>query len=233
MVRAIDPPQPPLIKGGRYSPALAFTLALALVGAMAAGCASTSTIAGGVVETQPAVAEKPVNPSNLDDMSFLHDYLVRQPMVSVDDGYRAMLILADGQCTAKTFEEREATLERRGISRPAWKLQAEEHFDRGTVAYMVCTILKIRGGVDRVLLGSWGLGDRRYALRELIYREMMAESPPYRYVTGAELVALLGKADGYMQKHHEYQAPSIELPPPPPPGSPIEPESIEGQKSEP
>lgn len=208
-------------------------LILVTVGALMTGCASTPSAGGGAADTQPVVAAQPLNPAGLDDMSFLHDYLAKQPLVTVDDGYRAMLILADGQCAAKTAEDRQAAVEQRGISRPAWRLRPEEHLDKGTTAYMVCIALKISGGVDRILFGSWGAGDRRYALRELIYRDMMANSPTYRFITGAELVALLGKADEYMQKHHEYQAESVELGPPPPAGSPIAPQPGEGQKAEP
>jgi len=214
---AIRPARLPLAKGaGRL-------WAVALAIAFAAGCESTPSTTGGMAETRPAGVESRVDPSALDDMSFLHDYLVKQPTVTVDDGYRAMLILADGRCDARTFEEREAALEQRGIARPAWKLQPGQKLDKGTVAYMACVIMKIRGGVNRVIFGSWGPGDRRYALRELVYREVMADSPAYRYITGAELVALLGKADAYMQKHHAYEAESVEIGPEPPAGSPAGP----------
>ncbi len=213
----IGPAHPPLATGaGRL-------WAMVLAVALAAGCESTPSTTGGMAETRPAAVESRVDPSDLDDMSFLHDYLVKRPTVTVDDGYRAMLILANGRCDARTFEQREAALEQRGIARPAWNLRPDQKLDKGTVAYMACVIMKIRGGVNRVIFGSWGPGDRRYALRELVYREMMADSPAYRYITGAELVALLGKADAYMQKHHEYEAESVEIGTEPPAGSPAGP----------
>lgn len=160
-------------------------------------------------------ASAPVDPGTLDDMAFVHEYLASQATVSTDEAYRAMLILADGHDASKTFDERRARLEQEGIARAAWNLRADQCIDKGSVAYMVCRILKIRGGVNSLVFGSWGPGDRRYALRELVYRKMMADAPAYRYIAGAELAALLRKADEYMQKRGMYAAESVEIGPDP------------------
>ncbi len=197
--------------------AAAVTLVVGMM--FAAGCASTPAANEGVASSPP------VDPARLDDADFVHEYLVRRPTVTVDEAYRAMLILADGKDDAKTAEQRRAVLEQRQITRPAWKLDAEQPIDKGSVAYMVCRILRIEGGVNRVIFGSWGPGDRRYALRELVYRRMMADAPAYRYITGAELAALLREADQYMQKKGMYQAESVELGAEPPPGGRIQTET--------
>ncbi len=191
-------------------------LCMAWAVAIAAGCTSTASEGMEAAATQAAA---PVDASGLDDMSFLHDYLARRPTVTVDEAYRAMLILADGHDPSSSFDERRAALEQRGISRAAWKLEADQPIDKGSVAYMVCQILKVRGGLNRVIFGSWGPGDRRYALRELVYRRMMADSPAYRYIAGPELASLLRSADDYMQKHRLYEMESVEIGREPPPGA--------------
>ncbi|MBN1490664.1 MAG: hypothetical protein JXA69_12165 [Phycisphaerae bacterium] len=169
----------------------------------------------------PRATPPSIDPQTLDDMSFMHDYLVTQPTVTVDEAYRAILILADGEDPHETFDARRADLEARGITRPAWKLQADHCIDKGSAAYMVCVVLKIQGGLNRVIFGSWGLGDRRYALRELVYRELMADAPAYRYITGAELAGLMRKADEYMEQHGLYEMDSVELGEEPPAESPL------------
>ena len=150
------------------------------------------------------------DPSKLSDVGF-QAYLARSATVTVDEAYRAMLILADGEDTSKSFEERREKLESRGIARAAWKLQPDDIIDAGSVAYMVCRICQIRGGVNACLFGSWGLGDRRYALRELQYREMIDEKVDYEYMSGQILVSLMSKADQLMAKKGLYANQGIDL----------------------
>lgn len=137
--------------------------------------------------------------------AFLHDHLEQQPMVTVGEAYRAMLILAEGEDAYSDFEARRATLESRGIARPEWGLRREACIDKGSVAYMVCQIIKLQGGVNFNVLGRLtGVGDRRYAVRELAYMELMPNAPAYRYITGGELVDVLAKADRYMASRGMY-----------------------------
>src|SRR5262249_12073876 len=119
-----------------------------------------------------------VDPNTLGDVEF-QGYLADVPLVTVDEAYRAMLILADGEDTSKTFDERREKLESRGIARPQWGLRPENIVDKGTVAFMVCRICKIRGGVNMHVFGALGLGDRRYAMREVVYEKLMDESSDY------------------------------------------------------
>ena len=60
-------------------------------------------------------------------------------------------------------------------------------------------------------IGVIGLGDRRYALRELIYREMIDEVVDYDYMTGAALFALMRKADALMEKKGLYESEGVDL----------------------
>lgn len=163
-----------------------------------AGCANPR-------HTPPAV-----DPATLSDDAFTH-YLAGAPVVTVDEAYRAMLILADGEDKSKTFAEREQELVSRGIASAAWKLQPDNVIDQGAVAAMVCRVLHLKGGINLIIFGSFGLGDRRYANRELIFREMLPSAPDYMPVRGGTLLALTTKADAYMTEHGLFQAPAIKL----------------------
>ena len=142
---------------------------------------------------------------------FLHDHLQRQPVVTATEAYRAMLLLADGEDTPRSFAAREEELLSRGILRENWKLSRETAVDRGTVAWMTCRVIGMKGGVNMRTAGELGVGDRRYAVRELVYYQLLDPGPPYRYMTGAELVDLIHKADGYMAEQGRYNQPATDL----------------------
>lgn len=170
----------------------------AVVLACVAGCAA------------PRKTAPPVDPATLSDDGFLH-YLAEVPLVTTEEAYRAMLILADGEDTCKTFEERRDRLVQRQIVNPAWDLQPDHVIDRGSVAAMVCKICRLRGGLNRVLFASWGLGDRRYANRELVYRDLLDPGTDYVPIKGGQLVALMTKADALMEERGVYETAPVEL----------------------
>jgi len=144
--------------------------------------------------------------------AFLHDHLQKQSMVTVAEAYRAMLMLADGEDKFADFDARRSALESRGIARPEWGLRREACIDRGSVAYMVCQVIKLCGGINFNLFGRLtGAGDRRYAVRELAYVEIMEPSAPYRYITGGELVDVVAKADRYMADHGMYPQERVDV----------------------
>jgi len=160
--------------------------------------------------TGPRTTKMEVDAKALSDEGFMN-YVANAPVVTVDEAYRAMLILADGESGQKTFETRKAELESRGIARAAWNLRADDVVDMGSVAYMACRICRIRGGVNMHAFGSWGIGDRRYALRELIYRELVDETVDYRFVRGSDLFSLVRKADELMEKKGLYESDGVDL----------------------
>ena len=149
--------------------------------------------------------------NQLDDDTFLAS-LADQALVTVDQCYRAMVILADGEDAFGSFDERRASLEGRGIARAAWGLKPGGNIDKGSAAFMVCRILQVKGGLNRILFGSWGLGDRRFAYSELVYRNLIrVPGVDYQPITGGELVALLGVADEYMSDTGVYEQEPVEL----------------------
>lgn len=159
----------------------------------------------------PRQTRPDADPAALADGEFIH-YLATVPIVTADEAYRAMLILADGQDTTKSFDERRAALQERGIARAEWNHVAGNVIDRGAVAAMVCKICKLPGGVNLIVFGGAGLGDRRYATRELIYREMMSNGPDYSPITGGELVAVVTRADDLMATRGLYEGQKLEMP---------------------
>ena len=100
---------------------------------------------------QPRPPEPRVDHSTLDDDAFL-GHLADQPLVSVDEAYRALVILAEGEDVHEDFAQRRAWLEQRDIARAAWSPQPDDYADNGSVSFMVCQILKIKGGLNRMLL---------------------------------------------------------------------------------
>ncbi len=181
----------------KTSPVLGTLLVLAC-GLLTPGCAG------------PRSFVPDVEPESLSDVGFLA-YLAKIPQVTVDEAYRAMIMLADGEDNNESFAARQEVLQSRGVARAAWGLEPENVIDAGSVAFMVCRICKIRGGINYNLLGSWGLGDRRYAIRELMYRGMIEDSVDYQYVTGQALVALMAKADDLMEKKGLYETQRVDL----------------------
>jgi hypothetical protein len=167
---------------------------------------SLSLLAGLVGCTGPRKFQPEINHETLDQTRFVH-YLATLPVVTVDEAARAMLILADGTETHATYEQRVAELEQRGIVRKAWHLKPDYVLDKGTLAFMLFKICRMPGGVDTLLFGSWGLGDRRYALKEVADAGLLTHGPDYQPVTGGELVAALARADSYMAEHGIYGSP--------------------------
>lgn len=173
---------------------------------------SVLTIGCGFGCTRAVRVEQADQGERVDVDTLLHEQLQKEPMVTVAEAYRAMIILADGDDTFKSFEERRSSLESRGIARAEWGLTREVCIDKGSVAYMVCQIMKAPGGANLNLLGrTVHVGDRRYALRELVFLGLMPQTAPYRYITGGELVDLTAKADRYMAEHGRYPSEPIDV----------------------
>ena len=139
--------------------------------------------------------------SDMPDAVFMGE-LAAQDRVNQNDGFRAVLIWADGKDESKNFKQRAVTLAAKGFLKTRWRLNPAAPLDKGTLAYMVFKALDLRGGVNMAIFNS-----RRYALRELVYNGMMARGADYTYVSGSEFIAILGRADDYRNadagKEHE------------------------------
>ncbi|HUU85928.1 MAG TPA: hypothetical protein VM243_20715 [Phycisphaerae bacterium] len=152
----------------------------------------------------PRRFEPAQNPDALPATSFLH-YLATVPVVSVEEGCRAILLVTDGKEQYTTHDERYAELLRRGFARRAWRLRPGDMLDKGTLAYLACKVCNLPGGVNTLLFGRWGLGDRRYALKEVAAEGIMSYDVSYRVVRGGELLTTLTKIDAYLAEHQRYE----------------------------
>lgn len=141
--------------------------------------------------------EPPVDPNTLDETQYVH-YLARVPLVTFEEGCRAMVILMEGQDRYASHEEREAFLVSAGAVRESWKLTPEQTLDTGTLAYMLAAACDVPPTAGTALLGSWGLGDRRYALRQVVDEGLLTYAPDYKPVAGGDLVMALAHAEDYM-----------------------------------
>lgn len=148
--------------------------------------------------TQPRRSFQPtVDPDALDDISFVH-YLATVPVVTVDEGLRAVLQLTDANARSMTYSERSVTLQRRGAIKASWYLQADRILDKGTLGYMLRNICSLPRGFAEALADKTGLGDRRYALKTCIDAGVLPYGVPHAPVTGGELLSALTVAEGKM-----------------------------------
>ena len=115
--------------------------------------------------TQQRRFEPSIAPEQLSDIQFLH-YLETVPLTTFGEGCRAMLIAADGSDAYDDHATRYAELRRRGMVRDAWALSPDDVLDMGTLCFMTQRVCRLKPSVSSTLLGSWGLGDRRYAVRQ-------------------------------------------------------------------
>jgi hypothetical protein len=178
------------------------TLTLFAILITLAGC---SYKRAAITTTQEATATAPAEPDCqvVDEMDFL-DCMVKKIKCTVADAARATCMLATGGDIGKNYPDRYQYMLDCGLVRKEWKLQPDQWIDRGTLAYMFLKAAGMKGGINMHLFGSWGLGDRRYAYREMRYYELMDEGVDYCCVSGPELVTALGKVDRFCQDRGKY-----------------------------
>jgi hypothetical protein len=137
------------------------------------------------------------DPDTLDTMAFLH-YLPTVPVVTVEEGCRAVLLLVGDVEDARTFAGRRARLLEHGALRPEWTTPADRVLDLGTLAYMLRVLCDLPPGATEVVLSSWsGLGARRYALRTCVAAGLLISGAPSDPVSGGALLAALTRAESY------------------------------------
>ena len=160
-------------------------------------CLGLATVAAGCSQTRSY--EPPVDPNSLDETEYVH-YLARVPLVTFEEGCRALVILMEGEDRFGSHEERESFLKSAGVVREAWKLSPEKTLDTGTLAFMLAAACNVPPTADTILLGSWGLGDRRYALMQMVDEGLLSPAPDYKPVAGGDLVMALAHAEDYLAR---------------------------------
>jgi len=158
-------------------------LAIAVVAAGNGGC------------TMPIRTYTPqVHPNTLNDTAFLH-YLATVPLVTVDEGMRAVLILTDARPRPTDYAARFDRLLAMKAVRENWKLSADQLLDQGSLAYMLRAVCRLRGGLNEALASRTGWGDRRYALKTCVHAGILRNARPSDPITGGELLSALTAAE--------------------------------------
>ncbi|MBN2375486.1 MAG: hypothetical protein JXD22_03740 [Sedimentisphaerales bacterium] len=107
-----------------------------------------------------------------------------------------MLYLVEGEDRGETFEQKQQLLQSKGILPGNLELSADEPVRKGTLALMLCRALDIKGGLFMHLVGG-----SRYAYREAVYLEFMQGGSEREYLTGPEVVDIMGRVA--RMKHEE------------------------------
>ncbi len=132
----------------------------------------------------------PQDPELLDDTAFLH-YLATVPIVTVDEGIRAVLLLIGRSTQAATFEERWQILQKFGAATDHWGCSANDLLTKGTLAYLVLELGGIPKGINSAIAGRTGLAVRRYALKDCAHHGIPLGGSPGDPVSGGELISTL------------------------------------------
>jgi hypothetical protein len=105
-----------------------------------------------------------------------------------DEACSLILLFSEGQDRCANFADRLEKLRALGFVQDHWNLLADEPVTKGTLAYMICRALKVRGGFFMHLIPS-----RRYAYREAVYMKIMQKGSENEPLTGPEVVGVLGR----------------------------------------
>lgn len=157
-------------------------LAAVAAAACLAGCASAGRLTG----AEAKLPEGEQSPGYLDRVS-------SGKYISENDAMRGIIMLLDGQDTAKNFQQRVEVLKGRNIVYSRWSFDAARPLTRGRLAYMLYQALEMQGGVILTLTGP----SQRYCMRELQYQGLLASGIMTTKVSGGEFVAVLARADAY------------------------------------
>jgi hypothetical protein len=109
------------------------------------------------------------------------------------DACRALLSLIKDEHTDADFGSVSGDLSGRGVVSADWNLQEPSLLTKGTLAYMVCQSLGIKGGLTIRVFGM----SRRYALRECQHLGLINGGTMDEYVSGRELIDVITNAAVY------------------------------------
>lgn len=122
--------------------------------------------------------------------------LFEQDRATFEDACRMALSLASGRHEGGDFESLRRGLLERGLMDPAWTLGPSDSVTKGTVAYLLCRTLDLRGGLTIRIFGL----TRRYAFRECVYLGIFSGGTPDEYVSGRELIDVIANAEFYRER---------------------------------
>lgn len=146
--------------------------------------------------------------------------LLDKGIATYEDGCRAISGFADIPAGTMTFEEVVSELKKKGIAGKRWRYKADKKLTRGIMAYMICNVLDIKGGLtmhaidatqrftsficrklgakDDLALPDLGMA-KRYAFLEFQQRKLVPPGNKKTYISGHDLLAMLYRVEQYVK----------------------------------
>lgn len=135
--------------------------------------------------------EKPQEPGPKESRTAYLRRIYEKDRAGFGDACRAVLSVVKDEHSDADFGAVRQDLESRGIVDGGWGLAESSPLDRGTLAYMLCKALGIKGGLTMGVFGT----TRRYALRECVYLGLIPGGTTGQYLSGRELIDVLGNVE--------------------------------------
>ena len=127
---------------------------------------------------------------------YFNELLTREANNS--DGVNVIMYLMKLEDRIGDHKDNVALLKEKGIIRDREIVKANVPLRRGLLAYWLVRALDIQGGV----IMRWTGRGYRYAYRECVFLELMAEGSEKQNMTGPELVSVLARARNYQNHGH-------------------------------
>jgi hypothetical protein len=139
----------------------------------------------------------PASPAKESRTAYLRR-IFEKDRASYGDACRAILSVIKGEHTDADFAANVGELTGRSVVQADWGLQESSLLTKGTLSYMVCQALDLKGGVTMRLFGI----NRRYALRECVHRRLIERGTVDEFVTGRELIDVVTNVAVHQQQGH-------------------------------
>jgi len=149
-----------------------------------------AALAAALLAAVPLLAQEKPAPQPKESRTAYLRRIFEKDRATFGDACRAVLSVIKNEHTDADFTTVFGDLNGRGVVSTSWALQESSLLTKGTLAYMICQALEIKGGVTMRLFGI----NRRYALRECLFRRLIAGGTVDEYVTGRELIDVVTNA---------------------------------------
>ena len=158
-------------------------IAVVIMGMLVCSCQTNVSLESKVEPSSGALA------GESRDSADLAYRLSSQKWCSNDEACSMVLLLIDGEDRYQNFDDRLIALDAKGVADASWGIEADKPVTKGTLAYMLCRTLGLKGGVMLRLIPS-----RRYAYREALNYGLIAKGSQGEPLTGPEAVGIIGRA---------------------------------------
>lgn len=152
-------------------------------------------LAAALVAAAPLLAQDKPAPAKESRTAYLRRIFAKD-RATYGDACRAILSVVKDEHTDADFGAVSGDLAGRGIVASDWNLNEASLLTKGTLAYMACKALDIKGGLTMRVFGL----SRRYALREAQHVGLITGGTPDEYITGRELIDVITNVTIYKEQ---------------------------------